>query len=338
MRDAISGLRPPCLSLPSNLINMATKTRIIAILAVIAALGMTVAAQSVGWRLAFNTLENQAGDDYEVYTMGIDGSDLKNVTNHKDVAWTYYSIPGKLLYNSDREACRRCYFLYESDIDGAYPRKVTNLQLEDSWMGSRNNGKELVVSGRIDTRVRYQLFIVDRATGSYRQLTNEPAAAFRDPSFSPDGKQIIYVYKKNRTDRTEIEELYIMNADGTNRRKLTTYPKDDPLGKDPGYHVGPPHWNAKYKFITYQSNQAGKQSIYAVTPDGKKQWKLTESKLDEGWHDWSPDGEWLAFDSRDEATGRYDIYLMNYKTKETKKLTGSSTKKYHQSPVFLQLK
>lgn len=295
-------------------------------------------AQPTNWRLAFNTLENQAGDDYEVYTMGIDGSDLRNITNHKDVAWTYYSIPGKLLYNSDRGACRRCYFLYESDIDGSDPRKVANLQLEDSWMGSRSNGKELVVSGRIDTRVRYQLFIVDRATGSYRQLTNEPAAAFRDPSFSPDGKQIIYVYKKNRTDRTEIEELYIMNADGTNRRKLTTYPKDDPLGKDLGYHVGPPHWNAKYKFITYQSNQAGKQSIYAVTPDGKKQWKLTESKLDEGWHDWSPDGEWLAFDSRDEATGRYDIYLMNYKSKEIKKLTASSTKKYHQSPVFLQLK
>lgn len=295
-----------------------------------------IAAQAPNYRVAFNVLQDQKADDYEVYTMKSDGTEIKNVTNNKDVAWTYYSLPGKLLFISDRGACRRCYFLYGSDIDGNNVRKVSNLQLEDSWMGSRDNAKELVVTGRIDTRFRYQLFVVDVETGRYRQLTNEPAAAFRDPSFSPDGKKIIYVYKKNRTDRTEIEELYIMNADGTNRRKLTTYPASDPLAKDGGYKVGPPHWNAKHNFITYQSNQAGKQSIYAVTPDGKKHWKLTDTKLDEGWHDWSPDGEWLVFDSRDESSGRYDLYVMNYRTKEVKKITGDSTMKYHQAPVFVR--
>lgn len=300
-------------------------------------LSLASAAQPTGVKIAFNVLQDQEADNYEVYTIGTDGSGLLNVTNNKDVAWTYYSIPGRLLFISDRDACRRCYFLYESNIDGSDPRKISNLQLEDSWMGSRNNGKELAVAGRVDLRVRYQLFIVERQTGKYRQITSEPQAAFRDPSFSPDGRQIIYVYKKNRTDRSEIEELYIMNADGTNRRKLTTYPANDPLGKDPGYHVGPPQWNAKYNFITFQSNQAGKQSIYAVTPDGKRQWKLTDLPLDEGWHDWSPDGEWLVFDSRDTATGRYDLMLMNYKTKEVRKLTGDSSFKYHQSPVFVSM-
>jgi TolB protein len=292
--------------------------------------------QGPNYKIAFNVLQDQKADDYEVYILNFDGSGIANVTNHKDVAWTYHSLPGKLIFVSDRGACRRCYFLYEAETDGSRVRKLTNLQLEDSWMGSRYGGKELIVAGRIDTRIRYQLFIVDRETGSFRQLTNEPAAAFRDPTFSPDGRRIAYVYKKNRTDRGEIEELYIMNADGSRRTKLTTYPANDPLGKDPGYHVGPPQWNAKYGFITYQSNQAGKQSIYAVTPNGKKQWKLTDTTLDEGWHNWSPDGEWLVFDSRDPATGRYDLMLMNYRTKELKKLTGASSFKYHQAPVFIE--
>lgn len=215
-------------------------------------------AQSPKYKIAFNVLQDQKTDDYEVYTMNSDGTEIKNATNNKDVAWTYYSIPGKLLFISDRGACKRCYFLYESDLGGTNVRKISDLQLEDSWMGSRNNGKELIVAGRVAATLRYQLFTIDRATGTYKQLTNEPAAAFRDPTFSPDGKQIVYVYKKNRTDRSEIEEMYIMNSDGTNRRKLTTYPANDPLGKEPSYKVGPPQWNAKEKFITYQSNQAGK--------------------------------------------------------------------------------
>lgn len=302
---------------------------------IVVAFAAAAFAQPAGLRIAFNTPENSATDDYDVYSMNADGSDIRNITNHKDVAWTYYAWRDRLFSISDRGACRRCYFLYEGDALGNGLRKISNLQLEDSWMGARRDGSELVVSGRIGTGVRYQLFVVDTATGHFRQLTNEPAAAFRDPSFSPDGKKIIYVYKKNRTDRAELEELYIMNADGTNRRKLTTYPASDPLAKDPGYKVGPPHWNAKHNFITYQSNQAGGQSIYAVTPDGKKNWKLISSPLDAGWHDWSPDGRWLAFDSRDAATGRYDIYLMEYPSGEPKKITAASTRKYHQSPVFV---
>ena len=295
-------------------------------------------AQSGNLKIAFNTPENQKTDDYEIYTMALDGTGVKNITNNKDVAWTYYSYGGRLFFVSDRDACKRCYFLYESDADGKNIKKVTNLQLEDAWMGSRNSGKEMIVSGRIGTAIRFQLFLVNTDTGHFRQLTNEPAAAFRDPTFSPDGKKIAYVYKKNRTDRTEFEELYVMNTDGTNRKKLTTYPATDPLSKEFGYKAGPPHWNGKYKFITYQSEQNGGSSIYAVTPDGKKQWRIDTGKLAAGWHDWSPDGEWLAFDARDAATGRYDIYLMNYKNKEVKKVTGDSQKKHHQAPVFVELR
>ena len=71
--------------------------------------------------------------------------------------------------------------------------------------------------------------------------------------------------------------------------------------------------------------------------DGADPWTLVRD-LAAGWHDWSPDGEWLAFDARDAATGRYDIYLMNYKTNALKKVTGDSPMKYHQAPAFIELK
>lgn len=314
--------------------------RIFASIALLLTAGLVTSssAQPAKYKIAYNVLQDQKAGDYEVYTMNFDGTGQKNVTNHIDVAWTYYSLKNTLLFISDRDACKRCFSLYTSDIDGNTVKKMSNLQVEDAWMGSRNGQKELIVSGRIGTTVRYQLFLVNLETGHFRQLTNEPGAAFRDPTFSPNGKKIAFVYKKNRTDRSEIEELYVMNADGTNRKKLTTYPADDPLAKDLGYKAGPPHWNAKYNFISYQSNQKGKSSIYAVTPDGKKQWKLTANDFDEGYHDWSPDGEWLVGDVSDPKTGRWDIFVMNYKSKEVKKLTGDSPMKYHQSPVFIETK
>jgi TolB protein len=58
------------------------------------------------------------------------------------------------------------------DADGNNKKKLTNLQLEDSWMGNRNKGTEMIVSGRIG-KLRAQLFLIDLKDGSYKQLTND---------------------------------------------------------------------------------------------------------------------------------------------------------------------
>lgn len=267
--------------------------------------------------------------------MNLDGSGQTNITRHPDVAWTYYAWKDKLFFISDRDTCRRCYFLYESDADGNGVRKITNLRLEDSWMSSRNDGKEMIVTGRIGKEIRYQFFMVNVATGAFRQITTDTAAAYSDPCFSPDGKQIVYRYKKNRRDHNEKAELWLMNADGTGTpRQLTHYPPNDTTAQWHSYHAGPPHWNAHAGFITYQSLQEGKYSIYAVTPDGRRNFKLADFLLEAGWHAWSPDGDWLAVEMFDHEQSKFDIWLWNRKTKEFKQLTDSP--KYEQSPVFVE--
>lgn len=78
----------------------------------------------------------------------------------------------------------------------------------------------------------------------------------------------------------------------------------------------------------------GKHNIYAVTPDGSKQWKLTDHDYSEGWHDWSSDGKWLVFDMANQEETQFHIMLMNWETKEVTQLT-DTTFKYQQSPVFI---
>jgi TolB protein len=210
---------------------------------------------------------------------------------------------------------------------------VSDLQLEDSWMSSRNNGKEMIVSGRQD-KERMQLFIIDIDNGNYKKLTHDIAAMYRDPLFSPDGSKIIFVYKQNRRNRAEYEELYSMNIDGTELLQLTHYPANDTMINSFGYKAGPPRWHPTENFISYISEQTGKTSIYAIMPDGSKQWKLTDIQMNEGWHDWSPDGNWLALDVSDTGGKQYHIILMNWKTKETKQLTDDSFSA-QMSPVFV---
>lgn len=42
-----------------------------------------------------------------------------------------------------------------------------------------------------------------------------------------------------------------------------------------------------YKQVTHETSSLIIDPVFS--PDGEKQWKLSENNFSEGWHDWSPD-------------------------------------------------
>jgi TolB protein len=297
------------------------------------------------YRIVYNVLEDKAKDNYEVYSMNMDGTDKKNITNTVGVEWVYYAYKDKVYYISDVDTCHRCYFLYEMDAQGNNKRKITNLQLEDSWLSAYSEN-EMFVIGRIGKEVRSQLFLVNKTNSSFKQLTNDTISTKRDPLFIPRWNEIIMAYRPNKTLRKTVpDELWKFSYDtkadgstpfGTRRKQLTYFPKDDTTTKWFEYHAGPPQWNSKYKFISYLSKQKDQNQIYAITPNGKKQWQITNGEMSSGWHSWSSDGKWLAMDKASTDEKSYDIYLMNYKTKKTIQLTTDA--KFEQAPVIVEVK
>lgn len=106
-----------------------------------------------------------------------------------------------------------------------------------------------------------------------------------DGRVSPDGQQVVFTSLRNgRSD------VYRVNADGTDLRRLTYNPDWD----------GNAAWSPDGKWIVFASSRDSIRSrtnyaIYIMAPDGKNQCRLTEMPGSQVHPVWSPDGQWIAF-------------------------------------------
>ncbi|MCB0744722.1 MAG: PD40 domain-containing protein, partial [Ignavibacteriae bacterium] len=222
----------------------------------------------------------------------------------------------------------------EMDKDGKNIRKVTDFQLSDSWISFRKSGSEIIVSP--SRKIDSSFYIID-SNGKILQKISTGLKYSNDPCFSPDGKRIVFRGGKQKSKRVEgfDEALYVMDDDGKNLKRITNYPANDTTAPWYAYKAGPPRWHPTDNFISFPSFQNGQYKLYAVTPDGKKQWKLiNEGDGSEAYHSWSPDGKFLAFETTDNKETQYDIAIMDWKTKKVEILT-DSTYAYEQAPNFV---
>ena len=110
------------------------------------------------------------------------------------------------------------------------------------------------------------------------------------PSFSPDGKQVVFMSPRPLTP-----QLYIMNVDGTGLRLLTPVVP----GKR-SYRTGP-DWSPKGDLIAYQE-QAGDFQVWVIGVKDRVMRKLTNEGENED-PAWAPDGRHISITRRLGAIG-----------------------------------
>jgi Tol biopolymer transport system component len=144
--------------------------------------------------------------------------------------------------------------------------------------------------------------------------TSLPAAmATTQPATRPATGAIDLLSLTGRIVFDNGEDIYVMNADGTNVQQLT---------KNPGPEFDP-MWSPDGKHIVYRDSRHGPNQddeIYVMNADGSEQTNLTNNPANDWGPAWSPDGTKIAFNSM--RTGNLpQLFVMNVDGSGIKQLT-----------------
>ncbi|PYP94595.1 MAG: hypothetical protein DMD38_15360 [Gemmatimonadetes bacterium] len=182
-----------------------------------------------GHRLVFHS--NRDGD-YNIYTVNADGTDLRRVTNDAALdQWPDWSPNGKQI------AFRRGTDVYVADADGEEEnvRQLTIAPALDQMAAWSPNGKQIAFMSVRDGYPSVFLMSAEGETAENPAINLTPkdatdaASAWlsRAPSWSKDGRQIYFMSFRPSTGGDV--ELFVMNADGSDVRRLT-----EAVGEDGG--------------------------------------------------------------------------------------------------------
>jgi TolB protein len=136
------------------------------------------------------------------------------------------------------------------------------------------------------------------------------------PVFSPDGTKICFM-----SDRDGQFELYSMNRDGSNVRRLTTNQADD----------GTPTWSPTGTQIAFTSNRSGRAQIWLMDADGSNPRRIT---FNDTWADratWSP-APFNEIAYAGQTGPGFDIKIYDVATGNTRVITDGSGS--NESPTF----
>jgi hypothetical protein len=91
------------------------------------------------------------------------------------------------------------------------------------------------------------------------------------PVWSPDGSKIAFGFSQH-----DHWEIYVMDADGSNRVRLT---QEEPLAERPPNNVSPA-WSPDGQHIAFFTDRNGKWELYVMDADGSNQRPMFETALD----------------------------------------------------------
>lgn len=281
-----------------------------------------------GRKLIFQSTRDGRECD-QIYTMNIDGSDVKMISNGtgRTTCSYFFADLSRALYSSTHLGGTACpprpdfskgyvwaiyptYDIFIARPNGSQIQQLTRTPGYDAEATISTNGKKIVFTSMRDGDL--DIYTMDINGRNVRRLTNE-VGYDGGPFFSPDGKQIVYRANHPQTEKEKGDyqallkdnlirpstlEIWVMNADGSNKRQITRNGKANFA----------PYFFPDGKRIIFSSNMEDPKGrdfdLYKINIDGSGLEKITYNDTFDGFPMFSPDGKRLVFASNRNATAR----------------------------------
>ena len=175
-----------------------------------------------GYKIAFS---HSVGHNMDIYTINIDGTEETRITDHiaPDISPSFSPDGNKIVYTL-------YYDIHVINADGTGDIQLTDYPdpaydcYHPAWspLGDKIVYMLMFFDGE---KFHHYLYKINPDGTDNVPLTED--GIYYNPCWSPDGSKIAYEFKYETTGETS---LWIMNADGTNKIRLTNtfYDCEDP--------------------------------------------------------------------------------------------------------------
>ncbi len=272
-----------------------------------------------GRQLIFQSERYDGNPFFQIYLMNLDTGATEQISpGHGKTTCAWIHPSGKTV-------------LYASTQDDPAARDEQKAELE-----LRASGKERRYSWDYDEF--FDIYEYDLESKNYRNLTNTKGYN-AEGSWSPDGKLIAFAsnrsgYEENLSDEQQkafeldpawANEIYLMNADGSNVRRLTT---------SPGYDGGP-FFAPDGKGICWRrfSENGATAEIMTMQLDGTHQQQITRLGAMSWAPYYHPSGQYLIFTTNKHGFANFELYIVDREGKK-EPLRVSYTAGFDGLPVF----
>ncbi len=299
-----------------------------------------------GKALIFQSERDPANPFYQIFTLDLETGDTARVSPGVGKTTCAFFRPGsgEVLFAS-------------THLDPAASAK------QQAELDLRASGKERRYSWDYDEQM--DIFIARRDGSNLRRLTTAPGYD-AEGAFSPDGKQIVFCslrdahpthklsaadLKRLETDPAHFGEIYIMNADGSQPRRLTDTPGYDggPFFSPDGQRIvwrrfdtngviadvftmktdgsdvrritdfqcmsWAPFFHSSGRYLIFTANKLGFANfeLFIADAEGRRDpVRVTRTEGFDGLPVFSPDGRKLAWTSARGSEGRSQIFLADW--------------------------
>lgn len=226
--------------------------------------------------------------DFDIFVENAEGTALVDLSNNDVMDQGPRLSPNgrEIAFSSDRDADRsvgvleRAFEVYVMNEDGSDVRRLTNNPAWDGGQAWSPNGQRIVwqscrQGGKCGIRVM-------NADGSGKRDLTDNDHWNGNPVWSPNGRRIVFFSDRERDPNLPVLErgmdLYVMDSDGSDVRRLTTS----------GINVAPA-WSPNGRQIVFRGGDGNE--IHIMNADGTDQRLLRDMA---GHPIWSPNGREIA--------------------------------------------